>query len=58
MRLSVVLKIARQGIPIPYITNPISGQYIPNTTMNTLQLIVDNYFPKTDKLIIGKRNKK
>ena len=48
MRLSMVLKLARQGIPPPYtkpITNPINGKPIPNSTMDTLQSLLDNYFP-------------
>ena len=48
MRLSMILKLARQGIFYPYtkeITNPISGKPIPNSTMDTLQSLLDNYFP-------------
>jgi len=48
MRLSMILKLARQGIPHPYtkpITNPISGKPIPNSDcMDTLQSLLDNYF--------------
>ena len=48
MRLSMVLKFARQGIPPTYtkpITNPISGKPIPNTTIDNINSILENYFP-------------
>ena len=44
----MVLKLARQGIPPPYtksITHPISGKPIPNITIDSLKLILENYFP-------------
>ena len=49
MRLSMVLKFARQGIPYPYpstkpITNPISGKPIPNSTMDDINSVLENYF--------------
>jgi len=48
MRFSMILKSARQGIPPPYtkpITKPISGNPIPNTTINNIKSILENYFP-------------
>jgi len=48
MRFSMILKSARQGIPPPYTkpsTNNISGKPIPNTTIDNIKSILENYFP-------------
>ena len=51
--------ISGQHIPnTKSITKSISGQHIPNTTINTLPLILDNYFPNikiTNKSIKKKK---
>lgn len=67
MRLSMVLKFARQGIPYPYpypytkpITNPISGKPIPNSTIDDINSILENYFPSlydTTKIKSKSKNK-
>ena len=47
MRFSMILKSARQGIPPPYtkpITKPINGNPIPNTTIDTIKSLLENYF--------------
>tara|TARA_B110001469_G_C9345419_1_gene182621 strand:+ start:72 stop:248 length:177 start_codon:yes stop_codon:yes gene_type:complete len=44
----MILKSARQGIPPPYTkpsTNNISGKPIPNTTIDNIKSILENYFP-------------
>ena len=61
MRLSIALKFARQGIPPPYtkeITHPITGKPIPNTTMDVLQSLLDNYFPNLYDTIKNKPKSK